>query len=85
MSTETKIVNFVVARSATTHRQFRTLLTLLDEMESSYHDLLLYCSVKWLSHNKVLFRFVECLVEIRAFLIGQGKSYPELEEKKLAC
>ena len=81
MSTETKIVNFLVARSATTHRQFRTLLTLLDEMESSYHDLLLHCSVKWLSRDKVLFRFVECLVEIRAFLIGQGKFYPELEEK----
>ena len=26
--------------------------------------------------------FVECLVEIRAFLIGQGKAYPELEDEK---
>ena len=34
-----------------------------------------------LSRGKVLSRFVECLVEIKAFLIGQGKSYPELEEE----
>ena len=26
--------------------------------------------------------FVECLVQIRAFLIGQGKAYPELEDEK---
>ena len=40
MSTITKIVNFLVARSATTHRQF-------EEMEGSYHDLPQYCSVRW--------------------------------------
>ena len=75
MSTVTKIVNFLVARSATTHRQFRSLL---EEMESSYRDLHLHCSE---SRGKVLLRFVECLVEIKAFLIGQGKAYPELEEE----
>ena len=78
MSTVTKIVNFLVARSATTHRQFRSLL---EEMESSYGDLPLHCSVRWLSRGKVLLRFVECLVEIKAFLIEQGKAYPELEEE----
>ena len=26
--------------------------------------------------------FVECLVEVRAFLIGQGKADPELEDEK---
>ena len=78
MSTVTKIVNFLIARSATTHRQFRSLL---EEMESSYRDLHLHCSVRWLSRGKVLLRFVECLVEIKAFLIGQGKAYPELEEE----
>ena len=36
----TKIVNFLVARSTTTYRQFRSLL---EEMESSYHDLPLHC------------------------------------------
>ena len=64
MSTVTKIVNFLVARSAATHRQFRSLLK---EMESSYRDLHLHCSVRWLSRGKVLLRFVECLVEIKAF------------------
>ena len=78
MPTVTKIVNFLVARSATTHRQFRSLL---DEMESLYRYLPLRCSVRWLSRGKVLSRFVECLVEIKAFLKGQGKAYPLLEEK----
>ena len=74
MSTVTKIVSFLVAHSATTPRQFRYLL---EEMESAYHDVPLHCSC-----GKVLLRFVECLVEIRAFLIGQGKAYPELEDEK---
>ena len=78
MTTVTKIVNFLAARSATTHRQFRSLL---EEMQSSYRDLPLHCSVRWLSRGKVLLRFVECLVEKKAFLIGQGKAFPELEEE----
>ena len=78
MSTVTKIVNFLVARSATTHRQFRSLLK---EIKSPYRDLPLHCSVRWLSRGKVLLRFVEYLVEIKAFLIGQEKAYPELEEE----
>ena len=78
MSTVTKIVNFLVARFVTTHRQFRSLF---EEMESSYRDLHLHCSVRWLSRGKILLRFVKCLVEIKAFLIGQGKAYPELEEE----
>ena len=78
MPTVTKIVNFLVARSATTHRQFRSLL---EEMESSYHDLPLHCSVRWLSRGKVLLSFIEYLVEIEAFLIGQEKAYPELEKE----
>ena len=78
MPTVTKIVNFLVARSATTHRQFRSLL---EEMESSYRDLPLHSSVRWLSRGKVLLRFVEYLVEIEAFLIRQGKVYTEMEEE----
>ena len=77
MSTVTRIVNFLVARSATTHRQFRSLL---EDMESSYRDLPLHCSVRWLSRGKVLLKFVECVVEMKAFLIGQGKAFTELEE-----
>ena len=48
MPTVTKIVCFLVARSATTHRQFRSLL---EEIESAYHDVPLHCSVRWLSHG----------------------------------
>jgi len=78
MSTATKIVNFLVAPSATTHRKFRTLL---EEMESAYHDVPLHCSVRWLSCGKVFLRFVECLVKmIRAILLGQGL-YRELEDE----
>ena len=78
MSIVRKIVNFLAARSATTHRQFRSLL---EEMESSYRDLPLYRGVRWFSRGKALLRFVKCLVEIKAFLVGQGKVYPELEEE----
>ena len=78
MSTVMKIVNSLVARSATTHRQFRSLP---QEMESSYRDLPLHCSVKWLSRGKFTLKFVECLVGIKAFLIGQEKAYPELKEE----
>ena len=42
MSTITKIVSFLVARSASTQRRFRSLL---GEMESAYHDVPLHCSV----------------------------------------
>ena len=79
MSTVTKIVNFLVARSAKTHRQFRSLL---EEMGSAYHDVPLHCSVRWLSRGKVLWRFVECLVEIKIFLATQKQTYPELEDEK---
>ena len=50
-------------------------------MESLYRGLPLHSSVRWLSRDKVLLRFVKCLVEIKAFLIGQGKAYPELEKE----
>ena len=79
MSTVTKIVSFLVARSASTHRQFRSLLK---EIESTYHDVPLHNSVRWLSRGKVFLRFVESLVEIRAFLIRQGMAYPELKDEK---
>ena len=39
------------------------------------------CSAGRLIRGNVLLRFVECLVEIEVFLIGQGKAYPELEEE----
>ena len=47
-----------------------------------HHDVPLLCSFRWLSVDKVLKRFVKCLVEIRTLLIGQGRTYPELEDEK---
>ena len=73
MSTVTKIVNFLVARSATTHRQFRFLL---EEMKSSYRDLPLHCIVSWLCCGKALLGIIECLVEKKIYLIGQKKGLP---------
>ena len=79
MSTVTKIVSCLVPCSATKHRQIRSLL---EEIQSAYHDVPLHRSVRWLSCGEVLLRFVECPVEIRAFVIGQGMVYPELENEK---
>ena len=79
IATTTKIVNFIDAHSATTHRQFRSSL---DEMESAHRDLPLHCTSRWLSCGKVLVNFVECLDEIKIFLSNQGKHYPELNDQK---
>ena len=73
----TKIVNFLVARSSTIHRQFRQLL---DEYDSCYGDIPLHCDVRWLSRGKVLNRFVECLFEIKMFLVERGEVYPQLND-----
>ena len=50
-------------------------------MESACNNVPLHSSVIWLSPGKVLLRIVECLVEIRAFLIGQRKVCPKLEDE----
>ena len=72
----TKIVNLLVARSSSTHRQFRALL---EEFDSCYRDIPVYCKVRWLSRGKVLDRFVECFTEIKEFLKRKGENYPELQ------
>ncbi|KAK5870866.1 hypothetical protein PBY51_003776 [Eleginops maclovinus] len=57
------------------HRQFRSLL---DEVESTYSDLLLHNSVRWLSRGKVLKRFASCLGEVKTFMSSKGLILPEL-------
>ncbi|KAJ3581211.1 hypothetical protein NHX12_016914 [Muraenolepis orangiensis] len=79
VATVAKIVNFIVKRSALTHRQFQSLL---EEMDSSYKDLPLHSAVRWLSCVKVLERFVGCFDAIKAFLAEKGQDYPELEDEK---
>lgn len=77
MTTVTKIVNFLVAHSSLTHRQFQAFL---EEVDSVYKDIPLHCSVRWLSCGKVLERFVGCFDEIKVFLSEKGQDYPELED-----
>lgn len=60
----TKIMNFLVAHSSLTHKQFQAFL---EEVDSAYKDILFYSNVRWLSCGKVLERFVECLNEIKIF------------------
>ena len=71
-----KIVNLLVARSSSTHRQFKALL---EEFDSCYRDIPVYCKVRWLSRGKVLDRCVECFTEIKEFLNRKGENYPELQ------
>nr|XP_054590733.1 SCAN domain-containing protein 3-like [Nothobranchius furzeri] len=79
MATVAKTVNFIVKRSALTHRQFQSLL---EEMESSCKDIPLHCAVRWLSCGKVLERFVDCFDVVKTFLDEKGQRYPELEDER---
>ncbi|XP_070404771.1 general transcription factor II-I repeat domain-containing protein 2A-like [Nothobranchius furzeri] len=79
MATVAKIVNFIVKRSALTHRQFQSLL---EEMESSCKDIPLHCAVRWLSCGKVRERFVDCFDVVKTFLNEKGQRYPELEDER---
>ena len=53
IATTTKIVNFIVACSATTYRLFCSF----DEMENAHRALPLHCTSSWLSCGKVLVKF----------------------------
>ena len=59
------------------HRQFRALL---DEVDSTYSDLLLQNRVRWLSRGEALKYFAACLEEIKTFMSTKGLSFPELEQ-----
>ena len=74
-----KIVNFLVARSSLTHRQFQSFH---EEVESAYKDKLLHSSVRWLSCGKVLERFVGFFGEIKIFSTEKVQAYPELEDRE---
>lgn len=79
MATVAKVINFLIKRSALTHRQFRSLL---EEMDSAYTDLPLHSAVRWLSCGKVLERFVSCIDAIKVFLAEKGQHYPQLEDEE---
>ena len=76
MNVVIQIVNKIMAKGLN-HRQFRASL---DEVESTYSDLLLHNRVRWLSRGEVLKRFAACLEEIKTFMSSKGLSFPELEQ-----
>ena len=76
MNVVTQIVNKIMAKGLN-HRQFRALL---NEVESTYSDLLLHNRVWWLSRGEVLKRFAACLEENKTFMSSKGLSFPELEQ-----
>ncbi|CAM5156826.1 unnamed protein product [Natator depressus] len=82
MNTVVRIVNFLVARSALTHREFQALL---EEMDSAYKDIPLHSNIRWLSRGKVLVHFVNCFDAIKAFLSEKGQNYPELDDDTWLC
>nr|XP_027218346.1 protein ZBED8-like [Penaeus vannamei] len=51
----------------------------LEEVDSTYKEIPLHSSVRWLSYWKILERFVECFDEIKISL--SEKNYPELEDR----
>lgn len=51
-------------------------------MDSEYKDIPLHCNVRWLSHEKVLTRFVDCLDTLKIFLSEKGQNYPKLDDDK---
>ena len=75
MNVVIQIVNKIMAKGLN-HRQF---CVLLDEVESTYSDLLLHNRAQWLSRREVLKRFATCLDEIKTFMSSKGLFFPELE------
>ncbi|CAH2294051.1 general transcription factor II-I repeat domain-containing 2A-like [Pelobates cultripes] len=73
-----QIVNKIMAKGLN-HRQFRLLL---DEVESTYSDLLLHNKVRWLSRDEVLKRFVTYLEEVKTFLACKELTFAELEQSE---
>ena len=71
MSTEVKIINFVLARGLN-HRQFRSLL---EEMNAQHQDLVYFCEIRWLSRGAMLQRFYDLGNEIVTFLKEKNASF----------
>jgi len=84
MNVAVKIANSIRARSLR-RRLFRSQL---EDNESEYEDLLLFCHVRWLSRGNFLERFLNLLPEIITFLDTLGEKHEQLEDlvlvKKLA-
>ena len=60
------------------HRQFKNLITELDQGLPG--DLLLHCTVRWLSKSQVLSHFFQLLDAVKLFMKEKNKNYPELSD-----
>lgn len=67
-----------IHKPALNHRQFRNLITELDQGLPC--DLPLHCTVRWLSKIKALSRFFDLLDALKLFLEEKGKYYPEISD-----
>jgi hypothetical protein len=74
MKIVTKVVNFISASALKKKRQFQNLLS---KVNLVYKGLLMYNNVCWLSRGSVPQRFVECVDEIRMFLMNEKLSFQE--------
>ena len=74
-----EIVNYIHTH-ALNHRQFKNLIAELDQGLPG--DLLLHCTVRWLSKSKVLSRFFELMDVMKLFMDKKGKYYPEIVDLK---
>ena len=74
-ATTTKIVNFLVARFATTHRQFPFFL---DETESAHRDIPLRCTSRWVSCDNVLVNLLKAWMKYTSFCESR-KTLPRIE------
>ena len=76
MKTVIKCVNVVKGGNrALMHRKFLSFLT---EMETEYHDIVLFTQVRWLSRGNCLKRFFALRKEIKQFLEENEKTDREL-------
>ena len=77
MKTVMIIVNHIRTH-AFNHWQFKNLITELDQGLPG--DLLLHCTVRWLSKSQVLSHFFQLLDAVKLFMKEKNKNYPELSD-----
>ena len=75
MKTVMEIVNYIRTH-ALHHRKFKNLIAELDQGLSG--DLLLHCTVRWLSKSQVLSRFFQLLDALKLFMKEKNKNHSEL-------